>query len=161
MTSPAARQRHLMALGADRANQLEAYLRVESLGDRLRQALGNSTTARQLHEMGLAGRGLGLLASEHLGGEHGGIFGMMLGLGRDFAKHKMSVTQQSIATEIGRLLATEDPATFVRGVQAASRTPFIMDALRRAGDRLDTMLGRAAQSQLQQPAVQTVQGLGQ
>src|SRR5258708_30802690 len=51
----AARSRTLMSLGPDRAAPLEALLRAERLVDRSRTALGNSTTARPLHEMGLAG----------------------------------------------------------------------------------------------------------
>jgi hypothetical protein len=65
--------RHRQGPRSDRARQLEAYLRVESLTDWLRQAMGNSRTAEFLHHMGLAaGGGLGMLAGEHFGAEHGG-----------------------------------------------------------------------------------------
>jgi len=53
--SPAARERIAMALGPQRAKELESFLHVEGIMDRARTALGNSTTARQLVEPGLAG----------------------------------------------------------------------------------------------------------
>jgi hypothetical protein len=55
LNNTAAQQRTQLALGPDRARQLEALLRAERIVDRSRTALGNSTTARQLMEMGLAG----------------------------------------------------------------------------------------------------------
>jgi hypothetical protein len=59
--SPAARERLQIALGPQRANELEAGLRAEGIMDTARKALqGNSTTARQLVELGLAGGSAGL-----------------------------------------------------------------------------------------------------
>ena len=54
-SSPAARERIMMALGPSRAKELESFLRVEGIMDRARTSLGNSTTARQLAELGIAG----------------------------------------------------------------------------------------------------------
>jgi hypothetical protein len=81
ITSPAAKERINMALGPARAMRLEAHLRTEMLADKLRGALGNSTTARQLHELGIAasGAGGGLLAGELFGNWHGEGEGHPLG----------------------------------------------------------------------------------
>src|SRR5690606_38380933 len=53
-----ARERLSIALGANRAREIESFLRVEQFLDLVRTAMGNSTTARQLAEMGLGGYGL-------------------------------------------------------------------------------------------------------
>jgi hypothetical protein len=54
--SPNARRNLELALGPQKANELEAMLRVEGIMDMARPAVqGNSTTARQLAELGLAG----------------------------------------------------------------------------------------------------------
>ena len=58
--SPAAREKLEVALGRQRAAELEAGLRVEGIMDLARGAVqGNSTTARQLAELGLAGGAYG------------------------------------------------------------------------------------------------------
>ncbi|MCK1465776.1 hypothetical protein IVB34_47710 [Bradyrhizobium sp. 2] len=60
-SSPAAREKLNVALGPQRAAELEAGLRVEGIMDLARNAVqGNSTTARQLAELGLAGGAYGL-----------------------------------------------------------------------------------------------------
>jgi hypothetical protein len=59
--TPNARNEIVTALGPQRANQIEARLQLENLMDTARQAVqGNSTTMRQLVELGLAG-GVGLV----------------------------------------------------------------------------------------------------
>src|ERR1700692_2882609 len=83
--SPAARERLMMVLGPARANQLEAGLRVEGIMDLARGAVqGNSTTARQLAELGFAGGA--------------GMFGI------DAAYH-LDPSQMAIAALSGALLA--------------------------------------------------------
>lgn len=60
-TVPNARQKIEMVMGPKAARELEAFARVENAADLMRGALGNSTTARQLVEMGL-GAGAGVSA---------------------------------------------------------------------------------------------------
>lgn len=55
-SSPIEREKAIIALGPEKANQLFSRLRQEGVMDRARPAIqGNSTTARQLAELGLAG----------------------------------------------------------------------------------------------------------
>ena len=127
-----------MALGPDRAQQLEAYLRLEQIADRVRRELGNSTTARQWHELGLAfgGAGSAVIGNELFGSgehEHSLSLGAAVGLATHFAAHRMTATESRLAARIGQLLVSNDPRVFSRAVSAVSRTPWLMDALRRAG----------------------------
>jgi hypothetical protein len=152
VNSPASKERIAMALGPDRANQLETYLRAETLADRLRTALGNSTTARQWHEMALAS-GAGLLAGEGAGfggGEQGNghMLGAALAIGGAFAAHRSQVLHQSIATRLGQMLASKDPAVLQRGVQVIARNEKLLGALRAAGDRIPAALTGAGTPQL-------------
>lgn len=151
-----------MALGPDRAKQLETYLRAESLADRLRKALGNSTTAQQLHQLGLAGVGIGgALAGESIlgGGEHGEghALGAVLAIGGTFATHKSQAVQASVARRIGEMLASKDPAILNRGVKLVARSESLMNALRAGGDRLAPILERLT-TQQSQPALNEMAG---
>jgi len=55
VSGPGARERLELALGQDAARDIQNFAAVEAIMDRARTALGNSTTARQLMEMGLGG----------------------------------------------------------------------------------------------------------
>lgn len=127
--SRASRERVRIALGPQRADELEAFLRVETLMDRARTAVtGNSTTARQLAELGLAG-GAGLAMSG------GNVFDPRFYLtaalvrgGRAGARAIDSRVAQRVAT----MLASPDPAIVRRGVQIVARSDQLFSALRRA-----------------------------
>ncbi len=68
MASPASRDRVRIALGDDVANELEILMSVETVMDRARNALtGNSTTARQLVELGLGGAVGGVVSGGNIG----------------------------------------------------------------------------------------------
>jgi hypothetical protein len=156
--SQAGRARSIMALGNDKAAQLEAWVRAESNADRLRVALGNSTTARQLAEMGLAGVGAGILGEGFIGGDldKGHYITAALALGAAYGHHRMGGVDKSIATQIGKMLASDDPAVLQRGVAAVAKSQRLMGALRSAGDAINSVLSRsglaaAATEQAMQP----------
>jgi hypothetical protein len=123
-----ARQRIRMALGSDRARQLEAYLRAEGLADRLRKALGNSTTARQLKEMGMAGSAAGALEASK---ELGPIPAMVAGGIALLLKSGADKIDEGVARRVGELLVSNDPRNIVKGVGIIARTPTLFNALRR------------------------------
>lgn len=156
LTSPASKQRINMALGSDRATQLEAYLRAEGLADRLRTSLGNSTTVRQFAEMGLAGAGTLTLGHGALEGEwdtkHLLTAGLLLGAAG--FRHSTQKLDSSIASRIGEMLASSDPAVLHRGVQIVAKSQKLMGALRTAGDRIGfTAAANVAPKTAMQPIV--------
>jgi hypothetical protein len=160
VSSPAARQRTMMALGSDRAGQLEAYVRAEGLADRLRTALGNSTTARQLAEMGLAGAGAGVLGEGVMHGDwdSGHLISAGLLLGSAYGAHRVQVVQKSVARRVGEMLASNDPAVLRQGVNYVARSQNLMGALRNAGDVVGSMLSpgtaaRATVPQIPRPTI--------
>jgi hypothetical protein len=146
LNNSAAQQRTLMALGADRARQLEALLRAERVVDRARTGLGNSTTARQLAEMGLAGgatAGATGLLEQDFNPSHLLSAALMGGVLHRGAQ----VVDQRVARRVGEMLASSDPTVLARGVQAAARNPGIFNALRQA-----TGAGARGGTELTQPA---------
>ena len=129
-TTPVDRAKNLMALGPERSAALEARLRTEQIMDNLRTAVqGGSQTARYLAGMkqfmsypayGAAGALAG--GSEDLTSP-----GALAGLAVRAAKGKIDA---ATATQVARLLTSQDPAVVNRIVQMASRNPDALNTLR-------------------------------
>jgi hypothetical protein len=138
LDSPLAKRKIDMALGPQRANQLEALLRAEALIDKARQALGNSTTARQLKELGMtAGHGLagaGAVGSLEAIKEHdfqpSHVIAAALLVGA--ARHGAHIVDDRVARHVGELLVSRDPRELARGLEIVTRKPVLMNALRQA-----------------------------
>ena len=131
LNNPAAQERARLALGPDRARQLEALLRAERVLDRARTNLGNSTTARQLFEIGAAGgatAGAEGLLNQDINPQHLLTAAIIGG----FARRGAQVVDQRVARRVGEMLAADNPAVLARGVAVAARNPRILNALRRA-----------------------------
>lgn len=142
--SPAQRDRLNIALGPQRASELEAHLRVEGLMDQARGAIqGNSTTARQLTELGLAGgagAGLSVLSGGGIGDPQSVINGALLfGAARGHAAIDSRVSRQ-----VAQLLTSNNPAHLANGMRILARTPGLMGALRNA----DVALARTGSAQM-------------
>lgn len=136
--SPAKRELFATVFGPHKAKELEAYIRVEDLADKLRGSLGNSTTARQLVELGI-GAGSGALLT---GGDwKGALSGAALVKG---AKMLGSRADDKVLQELARLLTTGDDAALQRAVNQASLSPVWMDGLVALGKAADTAAHGAA-----------------
>lgn len=162
VTSPASKQRIVMALGQQRADQLEVHLRAETMADRLREALGNSSTARQLAEMGLAGAGSAVLGHGAMSGEldKKDILGAVLLFGAAYGKHRVAAAESTVARRIGEMLASNDPQIMQRGTAIVARTPWLRDALRTAGDRLGPVFARTGTPLAEPSATELVHAIG-
>jgi hypothetical protein len=126
-----ARKRIALALGPERAAKLEALLRVETVVDKARQALGNSTTARQLAEMGLAGGGVA--AFEGLKEHDVSIPHVIAGALIAGAAHRgVKLVDERVAARVGELLASTDPGALDKGIAIVRKSPVLFDALRAA-----------------------------
>lgn len=134
--SPATRERFEIALGPERTRELEAFLRHENMMDFVRSAVqGNSTTARQLVELGLAG-GLGGLASGFNPKDPTGwIVAVLAKLG---ARRANVAIDTRLANEIAERLVSRDPTVMRRGLQRLAE-PRVLQALRAADDALGTL----------------------
>lgn len=141
-TSPNARQRIELAIGPRRARELEARLHTEEIMDFARTAVqGNSTTARQLAEIGLAGGaatygGVSAYNLDPMSVGQSVIAGALIAGNRRI--------DQRVAREVGRLLASNDPQLLQRGFRIVSNNQQMMDALRGVYPRLGAVSGQNA-----------------
>jgi hypothetical protein len=149
MNTPEMRNRLHMALGPERAADLQQYLKVERTMSQLKGALGNSTTAKQL--VGLAGYGAGGLAvggaAQYAGLDPGtpgggttagGLGGLLVaGLKRSNAKMNTAV-----ANRVAEMLTSTDPTVLRNGVRIIARNKMLRDAFDKVGTRLSAVAGQ-------------------
>lgn len=127
--SESMRQRIAFALGPQRARELEAYVRVEQILDKLRVATqGNSTTAQQLIAAGVIGGGAGLLAS---GGDitQAGTWAWLAATGRRGMQMLGKRVDDQVMKKVAEMLASGDPKMIERAIQNAALSKQQMDAL--------------------------------
>jgi hypothetical protein len=143
--NPAAREKLNIALGPQRAATLEARLRVEGILDLARSAVqGNSTTARQLIEIGLAG---GVGGYGYLNSDPQAVLNAAFVWGAARGKR---VIDERVAAQVARMLTSSDPRMLLLGIRMLSRNNSLMTALRSA----DAALVRAGVQQAPVPAIQ-------
>lgn len=128
--SQASRESLELVFGPQKAKALEAYVRVEDIADRLRGAMGNSTTARQLVELGLgAGGGYALSGGDLTGAVLGGL---AVRGGRALQTKAENRVMQAVA----KMLTSSDPRVISNAVAQAEKSPAFMKALERISDVL-------------------------
>ena len=126
--SQAAHESMELAFGPQGSKEIEAYVRVEDLADRLRGSMGGSTTARQLWEMG-AGAAAGGYANSDDGFMDmlkGGIMGAGAAHGARLIGE--SATRNSVI-QVANFLSHDNPGALQAAVKLASQNPSIMRAL--------------------------------
>ena len=138
--SPAAREKLNIALGKDKAAELEAGLRVEGIMDMARNAVqGNSTTARQLAELGLAGGAYGFSG----GGmnplsDPGAVMNAALAYGALKGKNKIN---ENVSRKVAEMLTSSDPAKLLQGIRVVTRNQNLFNSLRSADRGLARISG--------------------
>ena len=138
-SSPAAREEMNVALGRERAGEVEARLRIEGIMDLARPAVqGNSTTARQLTELGLAG---GVGGYESYQGDPQALVKAALVYG---AARGHRVIDDRVAKEVAKLLVSTDVRQLQKGVRLLSRNQNLMGAIRNADAGLASIAARGA-----------------
>jgi hypothetical protein len=84
---------------------------------------GNSTTTRQLVEMGLAGGATGIYTGDP-------VSGIVAALTWGAARRGAVKVDQRVARKVGEMLASNNPVVFQRGVRAVANSKTLMTALR-------------------------------
>lgn len=137
--SPAAKEEIRVALGPQRANEVEARLRVENVMDLARPALqGNSTTTRQLVELGLAG---GVGGYESYTGDPEALMKAALVYG---AARGHRVLDERVARHVARLLISNNVSQLQKGIELVSKNPALIGAIRNADAGLASIAARGA-----------------
>lgn len=140
--SPAARERLSIALGTQRANELEAMLRVEGIMDLARPALqGNSTTARQLVELGLAGGADLYQGGGSFTADPQALMNAALVYG---AARGQRVIDERVAQQVARLLTSNDIHQLNRGIRLLGRNRTLLQHIRQADAALASIGARGA-----------------
>lgn len=143
--SPAAREKLNIALGRERAEELEAGLRVEGIMDLARNAVqGNSTTARQLAELGLAGGTYTVgTGGNVLSPSPSALFNAALVYG---AARGKGVINERLSRRVAEMLASNDPQILLRGIRTVTRSQNLFNSLRAADRGLARVGGEQAPS---------------
>lgn len=130
--SQSARDRIRIALGPQRAREIEAYVKMEQVLDMLRTATqGNSTTAKQLIQAGLMGGGAGGLGYLASGGDFttGMSAATLAVLGRRGLQMLGKNVDDQVMKTVAEILASPDPARLQRAIQNAALSKAHLDAI--------------------------------
>lgn len=126
--SPAARERVQIALGPQKAAQLEAFVRSENVMTMLKRAVqGNSTTARQLAELGLAGGASSVINGGFDPTNPNWIATALMVRGIRMAGARVDV---NVARRVGEMLASHDPKVLNQAATRIGMSPTMMKVLR-------------------------------
>lgn len=140
--SPEAREKIAMAFGPKRAREIEAFARVEAAMQITRQSLGNSTTAKQLAEMGLVGgANIGATTYGAVTGDWRYSALIAAGTGLRYGKNKVD---GRVVENIGKLLLSGDQKAMDRIIANAQISNPHMTALRAITDKFAEMAPVAA-----------------
>lgn len=167
--SPNERQLAAAIFGPGGMAMLKARMTLETIMDGARQAMGNSTTARQLIEAGLAGGAGGLVGgissgwdplrtAEGFGVAAGARLGSSKLIPEQFkvgAKHLIGRVDAKTAARVAELLTSSDPRLLRQGYQMAAKNEAIMRGLHNIANRV----ALAGQSGARQPITEGVRAL--
>lgn len=117
--SPKAREKVEIALGPANAKEFEIRLRLEDIMSKTRRAVqGNSTTARQLIEAGIAGGAANTMVTGDYSPQN---FALGAALG-GMARQGVAKVDARVAARVGEMLASSDPRVVAKAVRAAANT---------------------------------------
>jgi hypothetical protein len=143
--NPNARAKLEMVLGPSGYRQLDAMLTVEQSMDKLRTALGNSSTVRQWVELGMAG-GLAATGSYSLDPNQLALAAIIGG---------KRYVDQRVARHLADMLVSSDPNVLAKGIRQVAGNKNLLAAFR----DLEVKLSRVGAQQAPAPAMQAA-GIG-
>ncbi len=154
--SPNERARALAVFGQAGLDKIQARMTLETIMDGARKAMGNSTTARQLIEAGLAGGTLeGYLSGwdpTRMAEGAAGAAGARKFLGSEMAagaRHLVGKVDSKTARLVAELLTSNDPTKLSQGMRMAQKNQRIAAGLKNIANRI----ALAGQQQAAPPAV--------
>jgi len=158
LPGPKERRMAEIIFGVDNIAKIETRVDLERIMNGTRAALGNSTTARQLIEAGLAG-GVGAGIGYEGGGGWGAAAGAVSGAagarhqaGKAISKgleHAAKYVDRGTARRVAEMLVSDDPNVLGEGLRIASRNKNIAEGLKSIADRLGVIAAEKASSGIQ------------
>lgn len=130
--SDSARKKVELALGKDGAKELEQFVKIEAAMDMMRNALGNSTTARQLVELGI-GAGVGGYQGGWDGAAIGAMAGYAVGKGRGLLAEK---AQEEVMRRVAKILLSENRADLAPAARQIAKSAKMQKALDQIMDKI-------------------------
>lgn len=136
--SPAAKDKLDIAIGKDKARELEAMLRIEGIMDLARQAIkGNSWTAQRLYDLGLLGAGgiggSGIYSQDPQQITYGAILAALSSGGKKL--------DQRVLRKVAEMLASDNIGAYQKGIKLVGGTSRVLDALRALDKRIAAVSG--------------------
>ena len=136
--SPNERARAEAVFGPAGMDKIQTRMTLETIMDGARQAMGNSTTARQLIEAGLAGGAIeGYLSGwdpTHMSLGAASAAGARKALGSEMAagaRKMIGKVDATTAKNVAKFLTSNDPEELAQGIRMATKNKKITDGLRR------------------------------
>lgn len=111
-----------LVFGPQRMKEIEAYVRIEDIVDRLRGSMGNSTTARQLMELGIGAGGGGYLTGDWTGA----LAGAAAARGARYVGQRVD---NKVMQQVAKLLTSDNPGSLKLAVKQAAAQPGYMKAI--------------------------------
>lgn len=153
LNTPEMRSRLALGLGERRAQELTDFLVTEKTMSQLKNAIGaQSSTARQLTDMGMVGAGAGIGAGAGGAGSFiasdgspqmpsgGAVLGALAGA---LAARGSNVNRQ-IASRVAEMLLSPDPAVLQRGLKIAQKSEGMRNGLNKLAGTLSRAAGQQA-----------------
>jgi Inorganic Pyrophosphatase len=141
--SPNERARALAVFGPAGMAKIQARMTLETIMNGARQAMGNSTTARQLIEAGLAGGALeGYMSGwdpTRMAEGAAGAAGARKFLGSEMAagaRKLVGKVDSTTARTVARLLTSNDPNDLAQGMRMATKNQKIANGLKNIANRV-------------------------
>lgn len=170
LQSPNERKMAAAIFGPGGVAQIHARMFLETIMDGARQAMGNSTTARQLIEAGLAGGAVGGFASgwdpTTMGAYGATALGSRAGAGKLISeeakvglKHMIGKVDARTARRVAELLTSNDPRLLREGYQMAAKSNAIMQGLQNIARRVG-ITGQTAASGPAAQGLKAISGIG-
>lgn len=140
--SPNERKRAEIIFGPAGVKTLENRMTLETVMDGARKAMGNSTTARQLIEAGLAGGALGYYEGGDWKSAMTGA-GMAAGARRALAtemasgaRHLIGKVDAKTAARVAELLTSDDPRKLAQGLRIMNANQAVANGMRNIANRM-------------------------
>lgn len=163
--SPNERARALAVFGPAGLTKMEARMSLETIMDGARKAMGNSTTARQLIEAGLAGGTLeGYLSGwdpQKMAAGAAGAAGARKFIGSEMAagaRKLVGKVDSKTARLVAELLTSDDPNKLSLGLRMAQKNQRISDGLKNIANRLSLAGQQQTAPSVVNPTLRAIQG---